>query len=111
MKAPDNTLKRMAEKVGATTFLAWTFILGAGGFLLLCAVAYAMVTENLALGVACGVMLIVPFALGLVWILTTGTSLWEEHRTREAALREADRSPETSQQRPVLAPRQSTSPD
>jgi len=52
--------------------------LGLGGFILLCLIAYAMVTQNLALGVVCGLLVFSPYILGVVWFFTVGTSLWAE---------------------------------
>jgi len=111
MKATETTLARLAEKAGAMTFLAWTFIVGLGGFILMCGVAYAIVTENLALGIACGVLLIAPCVLGLFWILTAGASLVEETRAQEAALGESDVVSRTTSQRPLLASGKSASHD
>jgi hypothetical protein len=58
--------------------------MGVGGFLLLCLIAYAMVTENLALGVLCGLLLFLPYILGVIWFFTLGTSLWAERASTRA---------------------------
>jgi hypothetical protein len=45
---------------------------------LLCFIAFAMVTQNLALGVVCGLLLFSPYILGVVWFFTVVISLWAE---------------------------------
>ncbi len=80
----ETTARRAAEKAGVLMFLGWILILGVGGFLLLGAMAYAMITENLALGVVCGLLLFAPSALGVGWMLTAGASLVAERSPRRA---------------------------
>jgi len=111
MKAAETPLTKMAEKVGAMTFLVWTFVIGLGGLLLMCGVAYAIVTENLALGIACGVLLVAPSVLGFVWVLTTGASLVQETQVHEAVVRESDSASGTTPHRTLLASGKSASHD
>jgi len=84
MDTTPTTLERFWENAGTLMFLGWSLILGLVGFLLLCALAYAMVTENLALGVVCGMVLFAPPALAVIWTLTAGASLLLERSARKA---------------------------
>lgn len=61
--------------VSAFMFVAQVFIIGLGGFVLLSAIAYAMVTENLALGIACGVLLFAPYVSVIAWCFGLGYKL------------------------------------
>lgn len=102
MKAAMGTLRRTVKKVGAMTFLAWTFIIGVGGFFLMCGLAYAIVTENLPLGLACGALLIAPIVLGAVWVLTMGADMVAKSLEQEEAFRAA--ASETNEHELLLAP-------
>lgn len=84
MNAPETTSKRVTETVSTMVFLCGAIVLGLGGFLLLCLMAYAIVTENLALGMVAGLLLFSPYILGFVWFLSMGTSLITERVPRKA---------------------------
>ncbi len=74
MNPRETSQRKVAENVGTLMFLAWTLVVGIAGFVLLCAIAFAIVTENLALGLVCGLLLFAPSALGVGWMLTAGAS-------------------------------------
>ncbi len=78
MNASGTPSERFIEKLSTLTVFCGVLTLGLGGFLLLCVIAYAMITENLALGVVCGLLLFSPYILGVVWFFTLGTSLWAD---------------------------------
>ncbi len=78
MDASESSKPRFIENLSTLIVLCGVLTLGVGGFVLLCLIAYAMVTENLALGVLCGLLLFLPYILGVIWFFTLGTSLWAE---------------------------------
>lgn len=78
MKAPETKTRKATENVATWTFLCGVLALGLGGFLLLCLIAYAMVTQNLALGAVGGLLLFSPHILGAVWFFRARTSLRAE---------------------------------
>jgi fatty acid desaturase len=84
MNATETSNGRFTENLSLLTCLCWVPALGLGGFLLLCLLAYAMVTENLALGVVCGMLLAVPYILGVIWFCTVGTSVCAERVPEKA---------------------------
>ncbi|MCX5871923.1 MAG: hypothetical protein NTY51_01625 [Deltaproteobacteria bacterium] len=67
MNPVENSAETFVKNASIFVFIAGVFTLGLGGFLLLSAIAYAMVTENLALGLACGVLLFSPYVVGIAW--------------------------------------------
>jgi hypothetical protein len=78
MNASESSRPRFIENLSSSIVFCGVLTLGVGGFFLLCLIAYAMVTGNLALGVLCGLLLFSPYILGVVWVFTLGTSLWAE---------------------------------
>jgi hypothetical protein len=60
--------KRITSQIGASMFVAWLLFLGPAGLLVLLGVAYAMVVENLALGIVGGLLLAIPVILAAGWI-------------------------------------------
>ncbi len=84
MNASESSKPRFIENLSTLIVLCGVLTLGVGGFLLLCLIAYAMVTENLALGVLCGLLLFLPYFLGIIWFFTLGTSLWAERASTRA---------------------------
>ncbi|MGB6065018.1 MAG: hypothetical protein WBG50_09425 [Desulfomonilaceae bacterium] len=65
----DNTAEeRLASGIGATMFVAWLLFLGPVGLLALLVVAYAMVVQNLALGIVSALLLATPVVLAGAWI-------------------------------------------
>jgi hypothetical protein len=78
MNTSESSRPGFIENLSTLIVFCGVITLGVGGFFLLCLIAYAMVTENLALGVACGLLLFLPYILGVAWFFTLGTSLWAE---------------------------------
>jgi hypothetical protein len=68
MRTTETTLNTVAAATGSAMVMAWFLILGPLGLLLMLGVAYAMVVQNLALGVVCGLPLASPFVLTAIWI-------------------------------------------
>lgn len=58
------------EKMGAAMCLSWFLCLGPVGFVLLLGLAYAMVVQNLALGIICGLLAASPAVLMGLWVAT-----------------------------------------
>lgn len=67
MKTIEDSAETFVKNASIFVFIAGVFTVGLGGLLLLSAIAYAMVTENLALGLACGVLLFSPYVAGIAW--------------------------------------------
>ena len=84
MNASETPTERFIENLSTLIVFCAVLTLGLGGFLLLCLIASAMVTGNLALGVVCGLLLFSPYILGVVWFFTLGTLLWAERPPIEA---------------------------
>ena len=59
----------VASRVGKVAFIAWSLLLGPIGALGLAGVAYAMLSQNLPLGIVCGALIGVPFVSGLAWAI------------------------------------------
>ncbi len=88
MNVTETSARRADDNISPMMFLSAVFTLGLGGLLLLCLIAYAMVTKNLALGLVSALLLFCPYAFGAVWFLTFGTSLIAKRvsqKAREAA--------------------------
>ena len=75
MNSRAASTRKFSETTSTLMFLTGVLALGLVGFLLLCGLAYAMITENLALGLVCGLALILPYLFGGVWFLSVGSSL------------------------------------
>lgn len=80
MKTTDTTIGRTGEAIGTVMWIFWLVFLGPIGFLLLLGVAYAMVVQNLALGIICSFLLVSPFMLTAVWAPVTWFTVLQEHR-------------------------------
>lgn len=78
MSVSESSAQRVAENASAFMFLSGILAAGVGGLLLLCLIAYAMVSENLALGLVCGLLLATPYAIGIVWFFSLGGALSAE---------------------------------
>lgn len=78
MNVSESSAQRVAENASAFMFITGILAAGLGGLLLLCLIAYAMVTENLALGLVCGLLLAAPYAIGIVWFFSLGGALSAE---------------------------------
>ncbi len=78
MDSSETLSARFLGNLSTVIVITGVLTLGVGGFLLLCLIAYAMVTENVVLAFAGGLLLFSPYILGVVWFLTLGTSLWAD---------------------------------
>ncbi len=58
---------KFASGVGAAMMISWILFLGPVGLLFLFGVAYAIVVQNLALGIICGLLLFTPLILMILW--------------------------------------------
>ena len=67
MKHDDSALEGPGARTGTAMTMSWFLFLGVLGFGLLCGVAYAMATQNLALGIFCGLLCFAPLMLTVVW--------------------------------------------
>jgi hypothetical protein len=74
MSTRETSRRNLAETMSAMMFTAGVLTLGLGGFLMLCGLAYAMVTENLVLGVGCVMVLLSEYVLGAVWLFAAGAA-------------------------------------
>ncbi len=63
----NSALEGQRAGTGTAMMISWFLFLGPLGFGLLCGVAYAMVTQNLALGIVCGLLCFAPLMLTVVW--------------------------------------------
>ena len=76
----ENTaVKRSTSGIGTAIFVSWVLFLGPVGLLLFLGVAYAMVVQNLALGIIAGLLLATPVILTAAWIpVAFYALLWEK---------------------------------
>ena len=68
MRAEDTAVQRSPSGIGAAMFVSWSLFLGPLGLVVLLGVAYAMVVQNLALGIIGGLLLATPVVLAAAWI-------------------------------------------
>lgn len=64
--------------LGTAMMLAWTLGLGILGFVLLLAIAYAMVLQNPTLVIVCSFLLFAPLLMIIVWGLLSAAELARE---------------------------------
>ncbi len=86
MRTAETTLGTVAAALGSAMVMAWFLVLGPIGFLLLVAMAYAMMVQNLALGMVCGLALASPFVLTALWIPCGWGAALSEKWAREIAV-------------------------
>jgi hypothetical protein len=67
MKTREITLKGIAEELGSAMMIGWTMLLGPLGAIPLLTLAYSIFTQNLALGVICGLLVFAPLMLTVAW--------------------------------------------
>ena len=60
-------MERACVLIGTVFMMCWVFALGPVGAFLLAGVAYAMSTDNLALGLICALGMLSPVFLSIVW--------------------------------------------
>jgi hypothetical protein len=69
-------LEKTTSKLGTAMMLGWTFGIGIVGFVLLSAIAYALMTERLTLAVFCALVFFAPLVMTVLWgILVSALSL------------------------------------
>lgn len=84
MDVQRSFLASITETSGALMMIAWTLIMGPVGLLLLLGVTYAVISQNLALGVVCGLLMFCPLALTVLWAPFLGLTLVQERWARKA---------------------------
>jgi hypothetical protein len=84
MQNRDNHLEKMALGAGTWMLISGVLILGPVGFLLLLAVFYSMMVQNLALGVVAGLLISSPVILFGIWASLKWTAVLREHVARKA---------------------------
>lgn len=78
MKAREITLRLIAEELGSAMMIAWTMLLGPLGAIALLTIAYAIFTQNLALGIVCGLLVFAPLVLTVTWAPFAGAVIHAE---------------------------------
>jgi len=68
MKDEETAVQRSTSGIAAAMFVSWLLFLGPVGLVVLLGVAYAMVVQNLALGIIGGLLLATPVVLTAAWI-------------------------------------------
>jgi hypothetical protein len=76
----DTVEHRLVSRIGAKMFVVWLLFLGPIGLLFLLIVAYAMIFQNLALGIVGGLALAAPVVLGGAWVLVALYALLRSRR-------------------------------
>jgi hypothetical protein len=64
----EYTYSSRAAQLGALVFIAWNLFFGPVGLALLIGMAYAIVVKNLALGIICGMSLLVPLLFTVLFL-------------------------------------------
>ncbi len=78
MNKRGTVLERMVLATGVPMLISGLLILGPLGFVLLLGLFYAMLVQNFALGVVCGLVLFTPAILGVTWAPLSWTALIRE---------------------------------
>ncbi len=85
MGAEDTAVQRSTSGIGAAMFVSWMLFLGPVGLVLLLGIPYAMIVQNLALGIVFGLLLAIPVVLSAVWIPVAFLALLREKRAPSTA--------------------------
>ena len=85
MEDEDTAVQRSTSGIGAAIFISWSLFLGPVGLVVLLGVAYAMVVQNLALGIIGGLLLATPVVLTAAWIPVAFFALLREKRAPSTA--------------------------
>jgi hypothetical protein len=80
----DTAVQRSASTIGAAMFVSWFLFLGPVGLVLLLGIPYAMIVQDLAFGIVCGLLLVIPVVLTVAWISVTLFAFLRE-RSRSTA--------------------------
>jgi len=86
MNSIEEVLNQLVEKTGTWMFIAWSIVIGPVGFILLCGLAYAMYSSNLALGIVCSILACSPALLLAIWLPSLGAALLAARRSQKAGL-------------------------
>ncbi len=62
-----DTLDRVSMVLGTAMMIAWTLAIGIGGFVLLLAIAFGMVSQSLNLATVASGLLFLPLLLTVAW--------------------------------------------
>lgn len=65
-----DTLDRVSMILGTAMMIAWTLAIGIGGFVLLLAIAFGMVSQSLNLAAVASGLLFLPLLLTVAWGIT-----------------------------------------
>ena len=60
MKDDETAVQSSTSGIGAAMFVSWLLFLGPVGLVLLLGLPYAMIVQDLAFGIVCGLLLIIP---------------------------------------------------
>jgi len=85
MTLDDTASEGQRNGMGAAMIISWFLFLGPIGCGLLCGVAYAMIVQNLALGIICGLLLFSPLILTATWGGVNLVGLLRERRAKKLA--------------------------
>ncbi len=84
MKNTDDLMEKAASGAGTWMLITGILILGPVGFLLLLAVFYSMMIQNLALGIVAGLIFSSPLILLAIWTPLKWTAVLRERFGSEA---------------------------
>jgi hypothetical protein len=63
----NDTVERVSKALGTAMMLAWTMVIGIGGFVLLATIGFALLTYNATLAIVASFLLFLPLAITAVW--------------------------------------------
>ncbi len=85
MRDEDTAVQRSTSGIGAAMFVSWLLFLGPVGLVLLLGIPYAMIVQDLAFGIVCGLLLAIPVVLTVAWIPLAFFAVLSEKRARSTA--------------------------
>jgi len=71
----NGTLRRVSTILGTAMMLAWALWIGAVGFALMMAIAYALITENGTMATLCSILLFTPVMISALWGISMGADM------------------------------------
>ena len=78
MKPKETVINKLVVTAGSCMLVCGAVMFGPLGFLLLLALAYAMLVQNLAMGLIVTVLLCTPAIFGVVWAISAWTTAIQE---------------------------------
>jgi hypothetical protein len=81
----ETAVQRLTPGIGAAMFVSWLLFLGPVGLVLLLGLPYAMIVQDLALGIVCGLLLAIPLVLTALWIPVAFFGLLREKKAPSTA--------------------------